>query len=222
MTWLIVFDWDGTLYDSFPTKRKLAGEVLHKHLGISQAEAEEHYRQTVGSPMLKIIQKIFTKTKGQPPTKEQAQEILQDYYGQLTERLAKCRLFRDSKPALEKLKANGHKIALLTAAHKEHYDKVLQAENIDQLFDAKVTLEDDSDKSQAIAKLIQEMHTDNKHTVLVGDSTTDIAQGKKAGVHTVGRIGTFLSADLRAAGAENLLSDLERLPFVVQSFDARA
>ena len=60
---VIMFDLDGTLFDTMGAHADLAADVMAKHLGLSKKSARNKYLATAGVPFPKQLELIFPNAK---------------------------------------------------------------------------------------------------------------------------------------------------------------
>jgi phosphoglycolate phosphatase-like HAD superfamily hydrolase len=92
---IYVFDWDGTIFDSMPTKIKNFGKILSLKSGIANNIAEQHYIKYSGNPRNYIFQK-FCEIYGSTISDIQLKEMSDNLTIMNKKYLLECKVFDDA------------------------------------------------------------------------------------------------------------------------------
>lgn len=104
------------------------------------------------------------------------------------EKMKNVQLYNNVDKVLATLKNKGAKIALVTTAVKDSVIPVLEKYNLNKYFDVILTAEDvkkHKPNPEMVIKAINLLDADKSKTIIIGDSSKDIAAGNAAGINTV-------------------------------------
>lgn len=178
---LIVFDWDGTLFDS-------AALIAH----CIQAACAD-LRVTV--PSLRDASYVIGMGLGEA-LQHAAPGLSPDRYPELSARyrhhyIARqndLSLFEGSLEMLHALKARHHILGVATGKTRRGLDEVLHTVQLKGLFDATRTADETRSKPhpQMLNELMTELGAAPGRTLMIGDTTHDLQMARDAGVARVG------------------------------------
>jgi HAD superfamily hydrolase (TIGR01509 family) len=199
----VVFDWDGTLLDSYHADAT-AYQEMFRTLGIDWgiAELEKHYSpnwhhvyRAAGIP-----RRHWTK----------ADRLWREAYAHL-----RPALMPGTRRVL-RLLARNHLLALVTSGNGARVRRQLRKFGFAQLFRAAVFGEDARHKKPHPAALklaLARLRLKPEECVYVGDSPEDMEMARRAGVRAVAVLGPFPNHKrLRASEKDALLESLDELP----------
>ena len=175
-----LFDFDGTIVDSFESMVYIFLTALEKFgLKADESEVLQFSRQP--------ISKTFFDKGGK---KEDMRDFFDVTIGLLNEEinLYKNKLFDDTLPCINALKAKGHKVGIVTSNSNEHVKDILVHLNVDpNIFDVIVGFEaTDAHKPEAGPVLkgleLLGIEPNVNNVVYVGDSLDDVLCAKNAKV----------------------------------------
>ena len=202
----VLFDWDGTLADSFATTRYASLSVFG-HFGIRMNEAR--YQATYRPDWHETYRQL-----GIPETRwDEAGTIWREKY---LERSHAVNLFPDVLGALSALSDRELRLGVVTSA-----DRLRLLDDLDRLaladrFEALVAFEDTRNKKphpEGLLLALSRLGVEPRDALYVGDRPEDIAMGKRAGTLTAALVSNFSSEEmLRAAEPDLLLDALGDLP----------
>lgn len=119
-------------------------------------------------------------------------DLAEDDYGKLVERYrhhylardAGLELFPGTREMLAGLRKRGHLLAVATGKSRAGLDRVLQATQIDELFDASRCADETHSKPHPamLQELMQELLVAPEATLMIGDTTHDLQMAANAGV----------------------------------------
>ena len=173
----VLFDWDGTLLDSFPAGYRASIAVL-EHYGIDIDR--ERFLETYSPNWYESYEKL-----GLPREEwDNADQMWRrTYQTQVSEP------FPFVRHLLEHLRNAGLTLGLVTAGNRERVHRELNDFELREFFAAIVCFEDTEEKKPHPAPLTRALeHLDvaPQATVYVGDRREDIVMGQKVGAYTVG------------------------------------
>ncbi|MDT9001297.1 HAD-IA family hydrolase [Paucibacter sp. APW11] len=177
---LIVFDWDGTLYDSTALIARC-----------TQAAAAD-----LGLPV--PSQKLATHVIGlgfYDALRQVVPDLPRERYGELGQRFRhhfiaaqdELSLFEGTVEMLRSLKARHHWLAIATGKSRRGLDEVLQDEALKGLFDGSRTADETAGKPhpQMLLELMREFGAEPERTLMIGDTSHDLQLAQNAGTASV-------------------------------------
>ncbi|MCC6210534.1 MAG: HAD-IA family hydrolase [Burkholderiales bacterium] len=177
---LIVFDWDGTLFDSTAVIAE----------GIRQAARE----MALPVPDLRTASHVIGLGLGDsmrhampalPP--ERYQEFLAIYRQYFLEHEDRLGLFPGVADLLRALRGRGHRLAVATGKPRRGLDRALAASGIGALFDATRCGDETQPKPHPamLLELMGELRLGAGQLLMVGDTSHDLGMARSAGVDAV-------------------------------------
>lgn len=202
----VLFDFDGTVYDTVEGITKSVQYALAKH-GIA-AELEE-LRCFAGPPLVDKFMEVYAVTEAQ------AHQLVDDYRERYRPiGLMECQLFEGMKELLIKLREKGIKTAITTMKPQEMAEMLLEREGMIPLFDVIYgsTLSQNITKQVLVEMAMDTLGADKSETILVGDTKYDIHGAHQAGIAAVGvRYGYAAENELEDAGADFIVDTMQDL-----------
>ncbi len=178
---LVVFDWDGTLFDSI-------GWIVHC---LQQAAAESGLaapeaglaRSVIGLSLQQAMDALYPGA-----TDDMAQRLAghyrEHYYKGAGDRLS---LFEGVETGLHELRDRGYKLAVATGKARSALDHALNETGLTGFFHATRCADESASKPHPlmIHELLEELQVSQVRTLLVGDSLHDLRMAHNAGVDAV-------------------------------------
>lgn len=204
---LIVFDWDGTLYDS----------VGYTLFSLKQAVDdlkwpmfdELEYKALSGLAMSNIIDALYSDVS---PENREMLKIRYQFHALIHRR--DTILYPGTKEILAILKSYGYLLAVATGKSALGLLHDLENVNLTDWFDATRTADQTALKPDAMMldQIMEITHISPNRTLMVGDSVLDIQMAINAGTDSVG-INTDPKdrAALLAQGAKTAITELKEL-----------
>lgn len=173
----VLFDWDGTLLDSFPAGYHASITVL-KHYGIDVDR--RRFLETYSPNWYESYEKL-----GLPPEEwDNADQMWRrTYRDQVTSP------FPFVRQLLSRLNESGLTLGLVTAGNRTRVRRELRDHGLEDFFAVVVCFEDTEEKKPhpaPLARALDELNVTAPATVYVGDRPEDIVMGKNVGAYTVG------------------------------------
>jgi phosphoglycolate phosphatase len=177
---LVVFDWDGTLYDStglivqciqaacadlgLPVPERAAASYV---IGLGLHDALAHVAPTLPA--------------------ERVPELGQRYRHHYFRSQHELSLFEGAIPLLQMLKARNHWLAVATGKSRQGLNEALSHVSLNGLFDATRTADETASKPHPLMldELMRELGVEPERTLMIGDTTHDLQLAKNAGTHSV-------------------------------------
>ena len=177
---LIVFDWDGTLFDSAAV---IAEGIQHAARDMALPVPD---RQTASHVIgLGLSDSLRHAMPTLPP--ERYQEFLALYRSYFVEREDGLSLFAGVPELLSELKQRGHRLAVATGKPRRGLDRALQASGIGALFDATRCGDESQPKPHPamLLELMAELEIGRSGLLMIGDTSHDLGMARSAGVDAV-------------------------------------
>jgi len=203
----ILFDFDGTLYDTVEGIEKSAQYALAK-LGVS-AELEE-LRCFAGPPLVDKFMEMygFSHEKAW-----EARGLFQERY--IPVGVYESRPFPCMKEFLAALKQSGLTLAVATSKPLDLAEHLLDRAGMRSFFSVVrgSTLDGNNNtKQEIVERVIADLGAKKEDCVLVGDTKYDVAGAHAAGIACIGvRYGYAAPGELESAGADAIAEDLDEL-----------
>ena len=199
----VLFDWDGTLLDSFPSGFK-ASMAVFQHFGITGNQ--ERFHETYNPNWYETYRRL-----GIPQSEwDRADQIWRRTYGRYPPEL-----YPFARATLETLIEKGYALGLVTSGNRDRVIPELERYRLEDFFSTRVYCEDTKEKKPHPAPLttaLERMGADVSRSVYVGDRPEDIAMGQQTGSFTIGVMSAYVTREaLEAASPDLLLPDASHL-----------
>jgi len=178
---LVVFDWDGTLYDSTALiARCIQSACAEMGLPVPSDEAASH---VIGLGLTEALQYV---APGLSP--QRYPELGQRYRQHYIRRQDELVLFPGTLDMLHALKARNHWLAVATGKSRRGLDDALHAVELKGLFDGTRTADETAGKPHPLMlqQLMREFGVEPERTLMIGDTTHDLQLARNAGTASVG------------------------------------
>ncbi|UXH77589.1 HAD family hydrolase [Roseateles amylovorans] len=173
---LIVFDWDGTLFDSTALIVN-SMQAAAVDLGL-EAPSRERASYVIG---MGLIEALAYAMPGLP--QERYPELGQRYRHHYFASAHEVTLFEGVPAMLLSLKARHHWLAVATGKSRRGLDEALAAVDMTTLFDGTRTADETAGKPnpQMLLELMREFGAEPSRTLMIGDTTHDLQLARNAG-----------------------------------------
>jgi phosphoglycolate phosphatase len=177
---LIVFDWDGTLFDSTALIVRCI-QAAAADLGTAiPSDAQAAY--VIGMGLQEALQHAV-------PTfpRERYAELANRYRHHYFARQHELTLFPGTLDMLHALKARGHVLGIATGKSRRGLDEALRSVELHGLFDATRTADETASKPHPLMlhELMAEAGAAPERTLMIGDTTHDLQLAANAGTAAV-------------------------------------
>lgn len=206
----LLFDFDGTLYDTVEGIAKSAQYALSK-LGIEAELAE--LRCFAGPPLVDIFMERYGFSH---ETAWRARSLFQERYIPIG--VYESRPFPGMRDFLARMRDRGFTLAVATSKPLDLAEELLRRAGLRDFFSVVrgSTLDGNNNSKQEIVEgVIADLHAQKSDCVLIGDTKYDVSGAHAAGIVCIGvRYGYAAPGELEAAGADAIaenLADLEKL-----------
>lgn len=178
---LVVFDWDGTLFDSTALITRCIQSAC-ADLGIAvPSDRDASYVIGMG-----LVEALEHAAPGLP--RERYGELGARYRHHYVTRQDELTLFDGVLPMLAALKQRQHLLGVATGKSRNGLDHVLESVQLRGVFDATRTADETTSKPhpRMLLELMAELGTRPERTLMVGDTTHDLLLARNAGAASVG------------------------------------
>jgi HAD superfamily hydrolase (TIGR01509 family) len=199
----VLFDWDGTLIDSYHADASAYLAMFHA-MGISWGieELEKNY-----SPNWYQVYRAARLPKKQW---EEADRLWRAFYAK-----HRPKLIVGARRVLAKLRGS-HTLGLVTSGDRDRVTRQLREFRLMRHFSARVCSGDTLRKKphpEPLRLALRRMELDPAACVYVGDAPQDVEMARRAGVRAIGVLGPFPTEKrLRASKPECILASIAELP----------
>jgi phosphoglycolate phosphatase len=178
---LVVFDWDGTLFDSTALIVRCI-QAACRDIGVAVPN-EKEAAYVIGLGLHDALQHAVP---GLP--RERYPELGQRYRHHYFARQHELVLFPGTLDMLHALKARNHWLAVATGKSRRGLDEALQTAALKGLFDGTRTADETAGKPNPLMlqQLMREFGTEPERTLMIGDTTHDLQMALNAGTASVG------------------------------------
>jgi phosphoglycolate phosphatase len=179
---LLVFDWDGTLFDSIGWIVECLQRAAEDcRLPVPDETAA---KAVIGLGLLEAMQALYP---GSPPelAVRVAESYRRHYHSQPATALG---LFEGVEAMLAELRARGFKLAVATGKARAGLDRALRATGIGHRFHATRCADETASKPDPamLFQLMEQLAVARDRTLMIGDSVHDLHMARNAGVGAVG------------------------------------
>ncbi len=205
----IVFDFDGTLADTFAALFTALNLVSDQH-GIAKV-AESDVARLRGLEVRQILSELKISLIRLP-------FVVRDVRRAVESEVHKLKSFSGLEDSLRSLHQAGYTLGILTSNSERNVDTFLRTHDWLKYFSFIFAGSSVFGKHKMIRRLLADRALDSQSAIYVGDETRDIEAARKAGLRCVAvSWGFSLSAALAALQPERLIADPKELPSAVSS-----
>ena len=178
---LIVFDWDGTLFDSTQIIVRCIQAAVKDVGGTVPTDKAAAYVIGLGLNQALAHAAPDVPVDKYPLLGERYRHHYQLHADDLS-------LFEGVLPMLDALRTRGYLLAVATGKSRYGLDEVLQTVQLKGVFDASRTADKTAGKPdpKMLHELMAELGTSPKRTLMVGDTTHDLQMALNAGCPSLG------------------------------------
>jgi phosphoglycolate phosphatase len=213
----IVFDLDGTLVDTAPDLIDTLNAILGRH-DVAPVEFDQA-RTMIGAGVKPLLQRALA-SKGLRPSPAEIDAMFAEFLELYAEHIAdRSRPFPGLTPALDTLAAQGCRLAVCTNKLEWLSVRLLDALGLSSRFVAicgQDTFTMRKPDPDMLRLTIARAGGDTGHAVMVGDSMTDVATARAAGIPVVAVDFGYTETPPHELGADRLISHFDALPEAVR------
>jgi phosphoglycolate phosphatase len=213
----IVFDLDGTLVDTAPDLIDTLNAILRRH--DVPPVAFDDARTMIGAGVKPLLQRALA-SKGLQPAPAEIEAMFEDYLKVYAAHIAdRSRPFPGLTGALDILAQRGCRLAVCTNKLEWLSVRLLDALGLSSRFVAicgQDTFTMRKPDPDMLRLTIARAGGDTGHAVMVGDSMTDVATARAAGIPVVAVDFGYTETPPAELGADRLISHFDALPEAVR------
>ncbi len=200
----ILFDWDGTLLDSYAAGFH-ASMAVFRHFEIPLDR--ERFLSTY-SPNWYVTYRQLGLPEGKW---DEADQVWLDTYGR-----ERPELYPFAQRTVEALSRNGYTLGVVTSGSRERVTRELERHELKEVFSTVVCFEDTKRKKpdpEPLLVALEQLKRQPEEAAYVGDRPEDILMGKKTGSYSIGVESPFGTRQvLEEASPDLILPDAGHLP----------
>jgi phosphoglycolate phosphatase len=214
---IVVFDLDGTLADTAPDLVMTLNIILEQE-GLPPLPLEKA-RNLIGAGARALIERGF-EVAGLELTPAHLDELYRDFLATYADNLCvETRLYPGVIKALDRLDTDGFRLAVCTNKVERHSVRLLEALGVAERFAAicgRDTFPYIKPDPRHLLLTIDKADGDSRQAIMVGDSRTDIATAKAAGIPVVAATFGYTDIPVRALGPDAIIDHFDHLCEAIQ------
>jgi phosphoglycolate phosphatase-like HAD superfamily hydrolase len=191
---LVVFDFDGTLADSFGPALATYNRIA-PGLGLRSIADPEAARSM---PTRRLLRQLGIRFWRLP-------RVIRAFQAAMAEHAGDLRLHDGVAGMLRGLSARGHRLGILSSNREDVIRACLRANGIEGLFAFVIGYPKLFGKAKALRRVLKAERADRAGLLFVGDELRDVEAGRKAKVATVAVTWGFQAEPLLATGGATYL-----------------
>jgi phosphoglycolate phosphatase len=178
---LIVFDWDGTLFDSTALITRCI-QAACADVGVP-VPSDERASYVIGMGLVEALRHAAPDLP-----RERYAELGDRYRHHYFARQHEVVLFDGTIGLLQDLKVRNHWLGVATGKSRRGLDEALQTVQLKGMFDATRTADETASKPnpQMLLELMSEFGVEPERTLMIGDTTHDLQLAANAGTASIG------------------------------------
>jgi len=189
-----IFDWSGTLSDSFHLFCKVC-DLMLAEFGVKPISPAE-IKSSFDNPYMKFWNKHL------PELTKEKQDIL---YKKYIHQVGEAAVYENSKEIISYLHDRGYKIFIVSSDPTLKLLPEIEKSGFSKLITKVIS--EIHEKKYVIVSLIDDFSLDKEQTFYVGDTSGDVEAGKFAGVKTIGATWGFQDREKLAQAKPDFLLD---------------
>lgn len=176
---LIIFDWDGTLFNSVG---QIVNSLQYAAQKFQQPLTDEAAQSIIGLGLPEVMQTLF------PNVPHLHQDILTCYGEHYVENSKHDYWFTGVAELLHDLKKQGIKLAVATGKSRRGLDRVLTKTQSHEIFDITRAASETMSKPnpKMLEEILEAMAVEPQNAIMVGDSSYDLEMARNMNMPSVG------------------------------------
>ena len=202
---LVIFDWDGTLFDSVG---QIVASLQFAAQQFNQPLTDANAKSIIGLGLPEVAQRLF------PAVPELHADILQAYSEHYVANSVEDAWFEGVSEMLYALKDQGIKLAVATGKSRKGLDRVLKQTNSLELFHATRAASETRSKPDPLmlAEILAETGIHAHEAIMVGDTSYDLEMALNIVMPSVGvSYGVHTSETLAKFNPRSIVNDVSSL-----------
>ena len=216
----VLFDFDGTLVDSAPdiiaALNRLLGELGHAHVDYHA------FRTRAGDGARNLLEQVLTR-RGASFTNAElpglVERLLAHYYEIMTDN---TRPYPAVPDILAEIYQSGMALAVCTNRTQATTDQLLSHFGLARMFSAVLCADTVTAKkpdARHLFEAIERLGAAPERTIMVGDTATDVAAARNAGIKVVAVSYGYSARPAADLGADAILADFAKLPALLAGLE---
>jgi phosphoglycolate phosphatase len=183
---LILFDFDGTIADTFHLGVKISNRLALKYnYGIITPDKEEYCRGKPGKEILKEAGISFYKLPF----------VVSSFKKEFSKVISELMPFDNICDVIRTLKSH-YELGVITSNASENVNNFMNRNNLDDVFSFIISSRNLFGKAKIFTKIIKERNYQNEELIYIGDETRDIEAAKKKKIKIIAVSWGFNSYEL--------------------------
>jgi len=176
---LVIFDWDGTLFDSVG---QIVARLQYAAHQFEQPLTDDAAKSIIGLGLPEVMQILF------PQVPDLQQDILQCYADHYVANSKGDAWFSGVAELLADLKQQGIKLAVATGKSRKGLDRVLSQTNSHQIFDITRAASETKSKPDPLMlqEILAELDVAVECAIMVGDTSYDLEMAENLNMPRIG------------------------------------
>lgn len=210
---IIIFDADGTIFDSMPFTAKIFADVLERY-SIPRKESKNYMYATAGNPPTEVFNGILKKHNKHT---NEIKKIIKEFFDLLENSIPI--IFIDVIPTLRRL--NNYKKIISTNLRQDILNRRVQYHGLHKYFEKHLgtngfkSKEEHFGEIKKIYKLSEKKF--RKKVILVGDGKRDMELTHKHKIVGIGKVGIENAKTLKQAGATYIINNLSEIVKILKN-----
>ena len=205
---LIIFDWDGTLFDSGAYIVKQFQDAA-RSLGLEEPDAKI-IRSAIGLSLDKVLDRIMSNV-----SRDKVDAFIKLFRHNMETADNTPSLFMGAKDVLQQLHNDGYWLAVATGKRRRHLDQDLEYCDVSSLFMETRCGDEALSKPhpQMVLEILDALAVEPHKALMIGDTEYDVQAGLNAGTDVLAvNYGMHPESSLRKHAIQHCLSDIRELP----------
>jgi phosphoglycolate phosphatase len=179
---LLIFDWDGTLFDSIDWIVSCLQQAAQK-TGLPEPGIR-NARSVIGLSLQSALETLYPGED--PATASRLVAHYREVYH--TRPLSNLALYEGVRELLEDLKGAGYLLAIATGKARSGLEPALDITGTRHLFDATRCADETASKPDPLmlVEILEELEVPASRALMVGDSLYDLRMAQRAGMRSIG------------------------------------
>ena len=202
---LIIFDWDGTLFNSVG---QIVSSLQFAAQRFQQPLTDDDAKSIIGLGLPEVAQVLF------PKVPELHTEILKCYGEHYVENSTGDQWFAGVSDLLLDLKNQNLKLAVATGKSRRGLDRVLKKTSSHEIFDITRAASETKSKPDPLmlAEILDFTGVKAEHAIMVGDTSYDLEMAQNIGMPSIGvSYGVHLPSVLQQFNPLSIVDDVRSL-----------
>jgi len=192
----IIFDFDGTIVDSFNLALDIAYKLTKNPNLIDQDKVDQLRKMSI----FKAASEIGLPRRTWPSLLFKGKKMM-------TDRLLELEIFPGLENIINWLYSYGFKLYIVSSNSKKNISKVIQKNNLDQYFDGIYGGIGLLGKSKVLKIIMKQKHLQPSNVLYIGDETRDIDASNKVKIKSIAVSWGYMSKSLLAEHQPWMLVD---------------